>query len=138
MGKDVAVGVSQLYFDGTFIRPSTGIESGYIASLNLRSAAKFQQESVKMIALIPTYDKDAATQTLSKEDIKKREMEVYQAFIGLIVRMQNMYSKMGGFVDVLCPDGNVYSMLVIMLCLALDHEDTLPQGSKRLSVMCLP
>ena len=24
--------------------------------------------------------------------------------------------------DVLCPDGNVYSMLVIMLFLALDHE----------------
>ena len=26
--------------------------------------------------------------------------------------------------DALCPDGNVYSMLVIMLCLALDHEET--------------
>ena len=57
LGKDVAVGVSQLYFDGAFMGPSTGIESGYIASLNLRSAAKFQQESVKMFALIPTYDK---------------------------------------------------------------------------------
>ena len=57
LGKDVAVGVAQLYFDGTFMGASTGIESGYIASLNLRSAAKFQQESVKMFALIPTYDK---------------------------------------------------------------------------------
>ena len=39
--KDVAVGVSQLYFDGTFMGPSTGIESGYITSFNLRSAVKF-------------------------------------------------------------------------------------------------
>ena len=51
-------------------------------------------------------------------------MEVHQACIGVIVRMLNMYSKRGGEVDVLCPDGNVYSMLVIMLCLALDHEET--------------
>ena len=57
LGKDVAVGVAQLYFDGTFMGPSTGIESGYISSLNLRSAAKFQQESVKMFALIPTCTK---------------------------------------------------------------------------------
>ena len=35
-----------------------------------------------------------------------------------------MYSKRGGEVDVLCPDGNVYAMLVIMPCLALDHEET--------------
>ena len=34
LGKDVAVGVSQLYFDGTFIGQSTGTESGYLASLN--------------------------------------------------------------------------------------------------------
>ena len=93
LGKDVAVGVSQLYFDGTFMGPSTGIESGYIASLNLLSAAKFEQESVKMFALIPTYDKDAAAQTLSKEDIEKREMEVHQACIGVIVWMLKMYSK---------------------------------------------
>ena len=49
---------------------------------------------------------------------------------------------MGGNVDVFYPDGNVYSKLVIMLCLALDHKDTElhclnfgPQGRQRLSVM---
>ena len=106
--------------------PSTGIESEYLASLNLRSAAKDQQESVKMFALIPTCDRDAAAQTLSKEDIKKQETEVHRAYIGVIVtvRMLKMYSMRGGEVDVLCSDGKVYSMPVIMLCLALDHEET--------------
>ena len=42
----------------------------------------------------------------------------------MIVLELNKYSKMGGEVDLLCADGNVYSMLVIMLCLALDHEET--------------
>ena len=72
-----------MYFDGTFMAP---VESGYIASLNLLSAAKFQQESVNMFALIPTYDKGAASQTLSKEDNETREMEEHQACIGVIVR----------------------------------------------------
>ena len=70
---------------------STGIESGYIVSLKLRSAARFQQESVKMFAPIPTYDKDAAAQSFSNKDMTKREMEVHQACIGVIVRMLNMY-----------------------------------------------
>ena len=98
LGNDIAVSVSQLHFDGTLMGPSTGIESGYLASMNLRllSSAKFQLESVKMFALIPTYDKDAAAQTLSKEDTKKREMELHQAFIGVIVRMLNMYSLREG------------------------------------------
>ena len=68
-----------------------------------------------MFALIPTYDKDAAAQTLSNEDIKKREMEVQQACIGVIVLMLNMYSKRGGEVDIECPHGNVYAILVILL-----------------------
>ena len=106
---------------------STGIESGYIASLNLLSAAKFEQESVKMFALIPIHDKDAAAQTLSKEDIKKREMEVHQACIGVRVRMLNMYSKRGGEVDVLCPDGNVYAMLVIMLTYGTQNRTGHPE-----------
>ena len=41
--------------------------------------------------------------------------------------MMNMHFNMGedhGNLDVLCPDGNVYSVLVIMLCLAFDHEET--------------
>ena len=42
LGKNVAVGVSQLYFNCTFMGPSTRIESQYITWLNLRSAAKFQ------------------------------------------------------------------------------------------------
>ena len=77
-----------------------------------------------MFAIIHTYDKDAAAQTLSKEDIKKREMEVHLACTGVIVRMLSMYSKMAGNVDVLCPDGNVDSMLAIVLRLAVDHEET--------------
>ena len=124
LGRDVALGLSQLYFDATFMGPGTGIESGYLASLNLRAAAKFQQESVKMFALIPTYDKNAASKSLSKDEIKKREMDVHQACIGVIVCQLNELSKKGGEVNVLCPDEKVYSMLIIMMCLALDHEET--------------
>ena len=80
-----------------------------------------------MSALIPTIDEDAAAQspqTFSKVDIEKREMKVHQACIGVIVQMLNMYSETGGNVDVFCLDRNVYSMLIIKLCLALDHEET--------------
>ena len=56
LGKDIAVGILHLYFDGTFLGPSIGIESGYITSLKLQLIAKFQQESVNMFALIPTYE----------------------------------------------------------------------------------
>ena len=58
--------------DGTLVvltaLPSTEIESGYIMSLNLQSAAKFQQESVKMFALIPAHDKDAAAQAQQRNE----------------------------------------------------------------------
>ena len=57
---DVLVGMTQLYFDGTFMGATVGLESCYIGSLNLNSGSKFQHASVKMLALIPTYDKDAA------------------------------------------------------------------------------
>ena len=42
----------------------------------------------------------------------------------MIVRELNKYSNKGGEVLVPCPDEKTYSMLVIMLCLALDHEAT--------------
>ena len=124
MGSLVPIGFSQLYFDATFMGQNFGIESGYVSSLNLRSNAKFQHGSVKMLALLPNYNKDAASKCLSPQQIKKREIEVHQACIGVIVRDLNKYSNVGGEVEVLCPDGKVYPMLIIMLCLALDHEAT--------------
>ena len=124
IGANAAVGMAQLYFDGTFMGPTVGLETGYVGSLNLNAAAKFQHASVKMFALLPTYDKTAASKHLSPQQIKKREMEVHQACIGVIVRDMNKYSSKGGEAQVLCPDGKTYSMLIIMLCLALDHEAT--------------
>ena len=96
----------------------------YTSSLNLNAKAKFQNATVKMLALIPTYDKTAASKRLTKEDIKQREMEVHQGCIGVLVRELNKFSRVGGEVDVLCPDGNVYSMNVIMLFMAMDHQAT--------------
>ena len=77
-----------------------------------------------MLALLPYYNKDSAAKCLSPQQIKKRDMEVHQACVGVIVRELNKYSNAGGEVDVLCPDGKVYCMNIIMLCLALDHEAT--------------
>ena len=36
----------------------------------------------------------------------------------------NKYSSLGSEVNVLCPDDKVYSMLVVLMCLAMDHEAT--------------
>ena len=58
-GMDVAVGMAQLYFDGTFMGATVGFESCYVGSLNLNSGSKFQNASVKMFALLPTYDRAA-------------------------------------------------------------------------------
>jgi hypothetical protein len=77
-----------------------------------------------MLALIPHYNKDAAAKCLSPQQIKKREMEVHQACVGVIVCELKIYSNAGGEVDLLCPDGKVCCMNIIMLCLALDHEAT--------------
>jgi hypothetical protein len=103
---------------------NVGIEAVYGSSLNLSARAKAQHATVKMLALIPTYDKDAASKRLSKEQIRQREMEVHQGCIGIIVRELNKYSKIGGTVNVLFPDGNVYEVNIIMLFLAMDHEAT--------------
>ena len=50
----------------------------YTSSLNLNAKAKFQNATVKLLALIPTYDKNTTTRRLTKEDIKYRELEVLQ------------------------------------------------------------
>ena len=97
---------------------------GYITSVNLRQDAHFQSSSVKLFALIPTYDAKAADKSMSAEDIKRREMELLHSCIAVFVRDMNRYSSIGGEVDVLCPDGQVYSMLVIMMSLAMDHKAT--------------
>ena len=49
---------------------------------------------------------------------------MHQACIGVIVRELNKFSNEGEEVMVPCLDGKTYSMLVIMMCLALDHEAT--------------
>ena len=67
LGMDVPVRMRQLYFDGTFMGATVGLESCYIGSLNLNAGSKFQHESVKMFALLPTYDKDAAAKHLSPQ-----------------------------------------------------------------------
>ena len=61
-----------------------------------------------MLALLPTYDQDAAAKHLSPQQIKKREMEVHQACIGVIVCELNKHSNTGGEVLVLCPDEKTY------------------------------
>ena len=61
-----------------------------------------------MLALITTYDKDAAAKHLSLQQIKKREREVHQACIVVIVSKLNKHSNSGGEVLVLCPDEKTY------------------------------
>ena len=96
----------------------------YTSSLNLNAKAKFQNATVKMLALIPTYDKTAASKRLTKEDIKQREMEVHQGYKWSVGSRTEQVLPSWGEVDVLCPDGNVYSMNVIMLFMAMDHQAT--------------
>ena len=58
----VPVGTTQFHFDETFQGANVGIEAMYTSSLNLNAKAKFQNATVKMLALIPTYDKNAASE----------------------------------------------------------------------------
>lgn len=124
LGPSVPVGCTQLYTDETFMGDNMGIESVYSASLNLNAKAKFQNSTVKLLALIPTYDREAASKRLTKEDLKRREMEVHQGCIGVLVRELNKYSRAEGKVQVLFPDGHVYLVNIIMLFMAMDHKAT--------------
>ena len=36
----------------------------------------------------------------------------------------NIYSSLGSEVKILCPNGNVYPMLILLKCLAMNHEGT--------------
>ena len=105
-------------------------------SLNLRSNAKFRHGSVKLFALLSQYNKDAAYTYLSPQQIKKREMEVHQACIGVMVRELNKYSYVGGEVDVLCPDGKVYCINLhahhhsVLGFGPRDDGETLPHGNQ--------
>ena len=109
LGMDLPVGMTQLCFDGTFMGASVGLEACFFGSLNLNSGSKFQHPSVKMLALLPTYDKDAAVKTLTQQRIKKREMGVHQACIGVIVhdpqqvfqQRQGSAGSVSGWKDVL-------------------------------------
>ena len=119
-----AVGAAQAYFDETFMGDSQGMNMGYLTSLNLKQNAHFQTGSVKLFALLPTYDANAADKTKSAEDIKWRTMELLHSCIAIFVRQMNKYSSVGGEVNILCPDNKVYTMLVIMMSIAMDHKAT--------------
>jgi len=93
--------------------------------MNMSQDAKFQTSSIKMYCLMPTYDADAAAAAgLSPDQIKKRKMEVLQGCVGVFVRDINQYSSQSQIVKILCPDGKVYDMPILLVCLALDHEAT--------------
>ena len=124
MSPGDAIGATQLYFDETFMDRTQGIGAGYLTSANLNAEARMQPGSIQLFALVPSYDVDAAGKHLTKAQIKERVMEVHQAGIGVIVRQLNLVSNFGQEVNVLCPDGNVYSMLVLMMCLIMDHDET--------------
>ena len=120
-----AVGVTQLYFDETFQKQNQGIDTGSMASMNMGLGARCKPGSIKMFCLLPTYNKDAAVGAgLTPDQIKKREMDVHQASIGVWVRDMNKYSSLDSKVNVQCPDGHVYTMPILLMCLAMDHEAT--------------
>ena len=54
---------------------------------------------------------------LSPDQIKKREMDVHQACIGILVRHMNKYrdSSVGSEMNVQCPDSKVYSMPLLLM-----------------------
>ena len=83
-------------FYKTFQGVNVGIEAMYTSSLNLNAKAKFQNAAVKMLALFPTYDKNAASKRLTKEDIKQRELEVHQGCRRVLVRELNQFSRVVG------------------------------------------
>ena len=119
------VGVTQLCFDETFQRQNQGIDTGSMASMNMGLGARCKPGSIKMFCLLPTYNKDAAIGAgLNPDQIKKREMDVHQACIGVLVRDMNKYSSLDSEVNVQCPDGKVYPMPILLMCLAMDHEAT--------------
>ena len=76
-------------FNEMFQGANVGIEAVCTSSLNLNTKAKFQNAAVKMLTLIPTYDKNASSKRLTKEVIKQREMEVHQGCIGVLLRELN-------------------------------------------------
>ena len=116
----VPVGTTQLYFDKTFQGANVEIEAVYASSLILNAKAKFQNATVKMLTMFLTFDKNAASKRLTKEDIKQREMEV------LVSCEQNKFFRVWGEVNVLCQDGNIYSVNAIMLLMTImmDHQAT--------------
>jgi hypothetical protein len=57
-------------------------------------------------------------------------MEVLQAAIAVYVSELNKFSSLGQEAMVLCPDGKVYSMLILLMCLAMDHSETEKQCLK--------
>ena len=123
--QGAAVGVTQLYFDETFQKQNQGIDTGSMASMNMGLGARCKPGSIKMFCLLPTYNKDAAVGAgLTPDQIKKREMDVHQASIGVWVRDMNKYSSLDSKVNVQCPDGHVYTMPILLMCLAMDHEAT--------------
>jgi hypothetical protein len=124
-GASNAIGAAQLYFDATFQGQNQGIETGSLASMNLRQDARFQTRSIQMFCLMPIYDVDAAAAAgLNEDQIKQRKMEVHQASIAAFVRDMNQYSSVESQVMVPCPDQKVYPMPILVACLAMDHEGT--------------
>jgi hypothetical protein len=71
MAPDDAIGVTQLYFDETFIDRTQGIGAGYLASANFNAEARMHPGSIQLFALVPSYDVDAAGKHLTKEQIKE-------------------------------------------------------------------
>ena len=49
MSPDDAIGVTQLYFDDTFIDRTQGIGAGYLASVNLNAEARMQASSCSLV-----------------------------------------------------------------------------------------
>ncbi len=53
-----------------------------------------------------------------------RSMQVHQGGVGILFRDMNKYSSPCSEVNVRCPDERVYPMLILLMCLAMDHEGT--------------
>ena len=134
------MGATQLYFDEKFQGQNQGIDTGSLASMNMGQGGRCQTSSIKMICLVPTYDKDAAAAAgLNPDQIKERVMQVHQGGIGILVRDVNKYSQLGSEVNVRCPNGKVYPILILLMCLAMDYEGTEKHYLKEwLSVLLLP
>jgi hypothetical protein len=78
-----------------------------------------------MFCLMPIYNADAAAAAgLNEDQIKQRKMEVHQGGIAAFVRDMNQYSSGETDVPIPCPDQKVYSMPILVACLAMDHEAT--------------